>query len=73
MKKKSSLKVSKDGDVAYLHLLTVSDTKEKKKIIRQIRLRDLLPDYIGADIYLDFNTDNVLAGIEILEWCEANF
>ena len=31
MKKKSSLKVSKDGDVAYLHLLTVSDTKEKKK------------------------------------------
>ena len=41
--------------------------KEKKKIIRQIRLRDLLPDYIGADIYLDFNTDNVLAGIEILE------
>jgi hypothetical protein len=33
---------------------------------KSVRLRELIPDYSGPDLNLDFNADNVLIGIEIL-------
>lgn len=61
------LKVSDDDkNVGYLYLpdhpkkLVVGLTK------KQIHLRDLIDQYKGPDILLDFNVDNVLVGIEII-------
>jgi len=62
------LKVSDDDpDVAYLYL-----PDHPKEIIpglvkKQTRLIDLIDDYKGPDIYLDFNKDGTLVGIEILD------
>ena len=33
---------------------------------KQLRLRDLVGDYEGPDLYLDFDKENRLIGIEIL-------
>lgn len=40
---------------------------EKKKTEKQIWLSDLLPNYKGPSIYFDFDKDEKLIGIEILE------
>ena len=60
------LKVSEDDDdVGYLFL-----HDHPKKIVpgivkKQIRLSDLIDNYRGPDIYLDFNESNTIIGIEI--------
>lgn len=64
------LEVSDDGEddevVAYL---TLPDRPEDPVgvVKRQVRLRDLIKDYVGPDLYFDFDEDNTLLGIEILD------
>ncbi len=52
-----------DGDVAYIRM---PQAKQDKKVIKSIRLRELMKEYKGADIVLDFSEDDELLGIEIL-------
>lgn len=54
-----------DEDVAYLRLPSHPGTKPFL-VKRTVSLRDLLGDYEGPDINLDFNAKNVLIGIEIV-------
>lgn len=60
------LEVSTENDgsevVAYL---TLPD--HASSVARNVRLRDLLGDYKGPDLYFDFDEDNTLVGIEILD------
>nr|WP_294861129.1 DUF2283 domain-containing protein [uncultured Fluviicola sp.] len=64
---KNSLKVSESDDaVAYVYL-----PDHPKKLIpglskKQISLDSLIDGYKGPCIYFDFNSDNVLIGIEII-------
>jgi hypothetical protein len=60
------LKVSGDDeDVAYVRL--PSHPGEIAGVVkRTVKLRDMMPDYEGPDLHLDFDANNVLIGIEIL-------
>lgn len=61
------LKVSKgDPEVAYLYLPDHPKKTVCGIVRKQIRLLEILPDCKGPDIYLDFNAEDVLVGIEIL-------
>lgn len=60
------LRVSEDeGDVAYLRLPGHPGTVPG--VVRKtVSLRELLPEYLGPDINLDFNEGDSLIGIEII-------
>ena len=53
-----------DQDVAYLYL--PEHRRDAGSVATQIRLRDVLPDYSGADVYLDLDASRRLVGIEVL-------
>lgn len=58
------LRVAEDGETAYLRLPTFP-ASGKCQVSRSVRLIELMPDYKGPDIVLDFS-EGVLIGIEIL-------
>lgn len=64
------LEVSDDPDdpevVAYL---TLPDHPGRGTacVKKQVRLRDLIGDYVGPDLYFDFGEKDVLIGVEILD------
>ena len=64
---KFKLKISKDDpEIAYLRL----PSYPKKGVIKTskvLRLYDLIGDYKGPDIYLEFDSYEELVGIEILD------
>jgi len=51
------------GDYVYIR---VPEFNEQASIKRTIPLRDLVKDYKGADVELDFSEDGTLLSIEIL-------
>jgi hypothetical protein len=56
---------SEEGDVAYISL--PDDPGVVFGVVKkQLRLRDLVGDHGGPDLYLDFDKENRLIGIEIL-------
>jgi hypothetical protein len=55
-----------EGDVAYISLPDHPGKGTGGTTNKQLRLRDLVKDYKGPDIYLDFDKENRLIGIEIL-------
>ena len=69
-KERLSVRISQDGDddevVAYLTLPDHPGSLTGA-VERHIRLRDLLGDYTGPDLYFDFDSDNTLVGVEILD------
>ncbi len=56
-----------DNIVAYLTLPSHPANDVVGWVARTVRLWDLLPDYKGVDLYFDFDKDNCLIGVEILE------
>ncbi|MEZ4458327.1 MAG: DUF2283 domain-containing protein [bacterium] len=66
MEKKSffEFRVIEDGQdgVAYLRFSGSGD----RKVDRTVRIRDLIQEYSGPDLYLDFSEDGVLLGLEVL-------
>lgn len=52
-----------DGDVAYVKM---PRAEQDKKVAKSIMLRELIKDYKGPDIVLDFSEDEELLGVEIL-------
>jgi hypothetical protein len=61
---KIELKMGEEQDVAYLYLS--EHRRGAGSVATQVRLRDIFPDYSGADIYLDLNEKRQLVGIEVL-------
>lgn len=54
--------------VAYLQLPGhYKPRKAGASVKKTVRLRDLMGDYVGPDLYIDFDEDNELVGVEILE------
>lgn len=64
---KISLKVSSDDEqVGYVYLPDHPKKQIPGLVKRQIELADLIKDYKGPDVNLDFNSEGVLIGIEII-------
>jgi hypothetical protein len=51
------------GDVAYVKM---PQAEHDKKVTKSIMLRELIKEYKGPDIVLDFSEDDELLGVEIL-------
>jgi hypothetical protein len=63
---KMTLTISDDDEeVAYLTLPRHPGRGSAGAVVRQTKLRDLMR-YSGPDIYLDFDKDGYLIGVEIL-------
>jgi hypothetical protein len=64
---KIKLKVSGkgDSDVGYVSL-PGHPGSAPGVVKRSVQLRELMPDYVGPDLVLDFDAAGVLIGIEIL-------
>ena len=61
------LKVSpNDDEVAYLYLPDHPRNGSTKKVEKQIEIRDIIEGYSGPDLYLDFDENGTLIGVEIL-------
>jgi hypothetical protein len=57
---------SQDANVGYLSLPDHPGSPAVGVVVKQLRLLDLCGKYEGPDIYLDFDKDNRLLGIEVL-------
>ncbi len=55
-----------DSDTAYIALPGHPEQIEPGVVKKTISLDDIIDDYMGPRIYLDFNKDGKLIGIEIL-------
>ncbi len=53
-----------DAEVAYLRL---KPSKGPGSVSKTVRLRDLVGQYTGPDIYIDFGQEGELLGIEIVD------
>ena len=61
-----TLKLSEDDpDVGYIYLPCHPGAGTPGAVDFQKNLRELIKDYKGPDVYLDFNSDNELIGVEI--------
>lgn len=54
----------KRGDTAYVSL--TDHRQSAGSVARTVKVDDLLPDYSGPRIHLDFDADGKLVGIEVL-------
>lgn len=64
---KFELKISEDdSDVAYLSLPDHQGSGIPGVVAKQISLGEIIQDYKGADVHLDFDKDGRLIGIEML-------
>ena len=62
---KIRLEVSKDDPVVgYVYL--ENEEKQERKVNNTIDLANILPNYKGVPVYLDFDQDGELIGIEIV-------
>ncbi len=60
------LRVSEDDEeMAYLYLADHPKKIVPSIVSKQVRLSDLIEDYKGPDIYLDFDKNGTIIGIEI--------
>ena len=57
---------SEDDVVAYL-MLPDHPGEGVATVAKNVRLRDLVGDYNGPDLYFDFDASNTLVGVEILD------
>ncbi len=57
---------SDESDVAYVSLPAHPGKGKAGVVARQVRLRDLLSEYDGPDIFLDLSASNELIGIEVV-------
>jgi uncharacterized protein YuzE len=58
--------INKDGDVAYVRLPAHLGKGKLNAVAKQVLLESLIDSYKGPEIYLDFNADGVIVGIEFL-------
>ncbi|MDC8100604.1 hypothetical protein [Chryseobacterium rhizosphaerae] len=66
MQNKIIVKISPDDEtVGYIYMPNELDD-DMRKVVKTIDLSDVIKDYKGVSVYLDFNKDGVLIGIEIV-------
>ena len=63
---KFELKVTPSGEVAYLYLPDHPGVGTRGVAVEQVNLKEIFPNYEGATLYIDFDQDNRLIGVEIL-------
>lgn len=63
---KLEFKLSPTGEVGYLSMPDHPGNKVPGVVKKQLRLLEICSDYKGPDIYLDFDKDSHLIGIEVL-------
>ncbi len=63
--------INNKHEIAYLYLPTYP-VKGLSKVSKSFRLIDLIGNYDGPDVIFDFDTENILVGIEFLskDWDE---
>ena len=59
------LQMAEGGDVAYLKLPGYPEPPSGV-VKRTVRLRTILGEYSGPDLYFDFDDNDVLIGVEVL-------
>ena len=65
MRKEIKVKISEnDKSVGYIYLPNNSD--KNNKVYKTIDISEIINDYSGVPVYLDFNSNDVLIGIEIV-------
>ncbi|WP_224653555.1 DUF2283 domain-containing protein [Pectobacterium versatile] len=65
-KNKINLEVSGDGDVAYLALPNHPGKGKPGVTAKQVALQSIIENYHGPEIYLDFDSDGNIIGMEFL-------
>jgi len=65
-KGKIELWCTSDGEVAYVSLPDHPGHGTAGCTARQVRVSHCVKDYSGPDLYLDFDDNNILIGMEIL-------
>ncbi|MCF7789562.1 MAG: DUF2283 domain-containing protein [Prosthecobacter sp.] len=63
-KKKIIFTLGRSGEAAYVKI--GEHTRGQRKVAKNIRIHDLIAGYQGADVILDFDSEDRLLGIEIL-------
>jgi Protein of unknown function (DUF2283) len=66
-KKKNHLEVGDDDDVVAYLTLPDHPGRLSAVVKKNIRLRDVIGAYVGPDLFFDFDENNVLVGVEILD------
>ncbi|ASW01032.1 MULTISPECIES: DUF2283 domain-containing protein [Paraburkholderia] len=64
--RKIDMVVNEDGDVAYLSLPDHPGKGSPGVVAKQISLHSIIKEYKGPEIYLDFDKNGVLIGMEFL-------
>jgi len=64
--RKIGMEVNEDGDVAYVSLPEHPGKGSAGVVVKQIGLHSLIAEYKGPEIYLDFDKNGVLIGMEFL-------
>ncbi|MEN0064821.1 MAG: DUF2283 domain-containing protein [Myxococcota bacterium] len=57
-----------DPGVAYLYLRDHPGPGAPGISVKQVRLRDVIQDYSGPDLIVDFDADGRAIGVEVLGW-----
>ncbi|AOR63362.1 DUF2283 domain-containing protein [Pectobacterium wasabiae] len=65
-KNKINLEVSGDGDMAYLVLPNHPGKGKAGVAVKHIALRTIIENYQGPEIYLDFDSNGNMIGMEFL-------
>ena len=60
------LERNEDGDMAYLFLPKHPGKGKPGITVKQISLHSVIADYQGPEIFLDFDKDGVIIGMEFL-------
>lgn len=63
---KLNFKISPDGKAAYLYLPSHPQKNVAGVSVKQLFLEDLISGYQGPDVILDFDSNGIIIGIEIL-------
>ncbi|KKI46912.1 hypothetical protein XK97_11455 [Obesumbacterium proteus] len=66
MNKKIKLETTDDGDIAYLSLPEHPGRGSGASVAKTIPLHKIIDKYHGPEIFLDFDSSDVIIGIEIL-------
>ncbi|MDG0803655.1 DUF2283 domain-containing protein [Pectobacterium polaris] len=61
-----NLELSNDGDMAYLVLPNHPGKGNAGVAVKQVALRSVIENYQGPEIYLDFDINGAIIGMEFL-------
>lgn len=62
---KIKLETNEDGDMAYLYLPKHPGKGSAGVIKKQVSLHEIVKDYQGPEIFLDFDENGVIVGVEL--------